>query len=92
VSDYTPSLDEVETHYHEWAAHLEATEPGTYPFRTWEEAMYGFRRWLAAHDAELRAEIAAQIRAVESFGKDDNYLLGHSVMQDHAAAIAEGKP
>ena len=53
--EYTPTDDEVETHFHEYAAHLEATEPGTYPFRTWEEALRGYRRWVAAHDAEVAA-------------------------------------
>lgn len=62
---YTPTTDEVETHFHEWAAYLEKTEPGTYPFRTWQEAMYGFRRWLAAHDAAHDVELSRLRGVVE---------------------------
>ena len=59
--EYTPTDDEVETHFHEYAAHLEATEPGTYPFRTWEEALRGYRRWIAAHDAEVRQAVLEEV-------------------------------
>ena len=63
---YTPTTDEVETHFHEWAAYLEKTEPGTYPFRTWQEAMHGFRRWLTAHDQDRDrlAKIVDEVRAL----------------------------
>lgn len=57
---YVPTTDEVETAFHEFASALEAREPGTYPdapeFADWREAMHGFRRWLAEHDAQVAAQ------------------------------------
>lgn len=49
TTDYTPTTDEVETAFHEFASQLEQAQPGTYPapeFSDWIQAMYGFQRWM----------------------------------------------
>lgn len=55
-STYVPTTDDVETAFHEFASWLESTSPGEYAeapeFADWQEAMHGFRRWLA----EVRAK------------------------------------
>lgn len=85
MSEYTPTTDEVETAFHEFASALESKEPGTYPdapeFTDWREAMAGFRRWLEAHDAEIRADAwdeGALWAAVETGairGESDPFLV-----------------
>lgn len=60
TSTYVPTDDEVETAFHEFASWLETKYPGECEhapeFADWREAMHGFRRWLAAHDAEVAAK------------------------------------
>jgi len=49
TTDYTPTTDEVQTAFHEFASQLEQDQPGTYPapeFSDWVQAMYGFQRWM----------------------------------------------
>jgi hypothetical protein len=57
---YTPTTDEVETAFHEFASLLEVDEPGTYPeapeFSDWREARDGFHRWLADMTRQAKAD------------------------------------
>ena len=89
--EYTPTTDEVETHFHEWAEYLEKTEPGTYPFRTWQEAMRGFRRWLAQHDAALLRKAADHIRERNEAGEYNFVSTAGIYLHDEAATIARGE-
>jgi hypothetical protein len=50
MSDYTPPLEDVRNHY----------AYGCGPEHTWAESREDFDRWLAAHDAEKRAEWEAE--------------------------------
>lgn len=60
TSTYVPTLDEVETAFHEFASDLETRFPGEYEsapeFADWREAMHGFRRWLAEYTRVKQAE------------------------------------
>ena len=67
MSNYTPTTDEVRDAYGYWSDSGPHAPPDE------------FNRWLAAHDAELRAQIAAEIEArqwevesVHHFGFGEN--------------------
>ena len=85
MSDYTPSMDELSNLYV-----IVLGIPSDY----WDaidggEARARWDRAIAAHDAELRAKIAAEIRALPL---RDNYgELSASEMRTEAVVIAEGK-
>ena len=57
---YTPTTDEVETAFHEFASELETAYPGSFEeapeFSNWKQAMYGFRRWYAEEIRKAKQE------------------------------------
>ncbi|RBO72825.1 hypothetical protein [Microbacterium sp. H6] len=54
MSEYTPTTDEMRAFY--TAERLDGPHLGGFPLPTVEQAETEFDRWLAAHDAEVRAE------------------------------------
>jgi hypothetical protein len=64
--EYTPTDGEVETAFHEYASQVVKREkewvpddePMSYPpeLEDWKCGMAAYRRWLAAHNAQIRAE------------------------------------
>lgn len=81
MSDYTPPTDDVRNHY----------AYGCGPEHTWAESREDFDRWLAAHDAEKRAEWEAEQSRADAVGSmsvyDDGYTAG--VAEGRAVALAE---
>lgn len=63
---YTPTDNEIETAFHEYTSQTVKREkewvrddqPMSYPLELedWRCGMAAYRRWLAAHDAQIRAE------------------------------------
>ena len=103
-SRYVPTTCEVETAYHEFSSQVAQDEgrsdpdgmrPMSYPeaFVDWQEGMWAFRRWLAAHDAEVRSatreQIANNVELVaeaELMDKPSAFIAGLML----AASIARG--
>jgi hypothetical protein len=83
----TPSMDEIRT---EFAWEYKDSWTGY-----WENPalLAQFDRAIAAHDAELRAEIAAEIRALIDRGYLDASTVGATKRKylERAATLAEGK-
>ena len=77
TDDYTPSMAEIRRYIVDCKGPL------------WTEQR--FDRAIAAHDAELRAEIAAQIRAEPLDLNGDNRLEAAIRHRSSAATIAKGR-
>lgn len=58
MSEYTPTTDEMRAFY--TAERLDGPHLGGFPLPTVEQAETEFDRWLAAHDAEVRAGVVAE--------------------------------
>lgn len=86
---YTPTTDDVETAFHQFASWLESTSPGEYEdapeFADWREAMHGFRRWLAKVKAKAQVEVLREA-AMEFYrdgeGEWDGYGVSHALTID----------
>lgn len=84
MSGYTPSTGDVRRHY----------AYGCGPKHTWDESQADFDRWLADHDAEVRADAAAKSPTVDraffvTSGEYSDYRI-HSIWTTREAAEAAG--
>lgn len=92
---YTPTTDEVETAFHEFASNLETEYPGTYEeapeFSDWKQAMYGFRRWLAGEIRKAKAEALTEAAdsVTEIDGRKDDKAA--KWLRNRAQQLKEGQ-
>lgn len=90
--DYTPSMDDIAEHYTACRMRGYDEVQGDEPYAI-VRARYkeGFNHVIAAHDAELREQIAQEIEV--HMRRHDNAQIGFSAVGDayaHAASIARG--
>ena len=89
MSEYTPSMDRLKG---AWVDQCAGMDPEMRGNEEWIRAQQAtFDRAIAAHDAELREQIAQEIEV--HMRRHDNAQIGFSAVGDayaHAARIAEG--
>ena len=89
--DYTPSMKEIRADYVACNSSPQETMGDGSLITIWQ-ARGHFDRLLAAHDAELREQVAREIEV--HMRRHDNAQIGFSAVGDayaHAASIARGK-
>ena len=89
--DYTPNMKEIRADYVACNSSPQETMGDGGLITIWQ-ARGHFDRLLAAHDAELREQIAQEIEV--HMRRHDNAQIGFSAVGDayaHAASIARGK-
>ena len=90
MSEYTPSMDRLKG---SWVDQCAGMDPEMRGNEEWIRAQQAtFDRAIAAHDAELREQIAREIEV--HMRRHDNAQIGFSAVGDayaHAASITRGK-